>query len=37
MREAGISYGPGEYRSGEGFSVQRIGEIEGETAQSEGS
>ena len=37
MREAGVSYGPGEYRSGEGFSVQRIGETEGETAQSEGS
>ena len=37
MREAGVSYGPGECRFGEGFSVQRIGETEGETAQSEGS
>ena len=37
MREVGVSYGPGEYHSGEGFSVQRIGETEGETAQSEGS
>ena len=37
MRGAGVSYSPGEYRSSEGFSIQRIGETEGETAQSEGS